>query len=121
MNVAFLGATQGMGRALARLMAQRGDRLFLLGRDLADLQKSARDLEARAGAAAGSVGCAACDLERPETIAPALAAAEQGLGKLECAVVTAGAFAPQQQLEDDPELARRVLTVDFAHTVLFCE
>ncbi len=121
MNVAFLGATKGMGRALARLMAQRGDRLFLLGRDLADLEKSARDLEARAGAAAGSVGCAACDLERPETFAPALAAAEQGLGELECAVVTAGIFAPQQQLEDDAELARRVLTVDFAHTVLFCE
>ena len=32
-KVAFLGATRGMGRALARLMAARGDRLFLLGRD----------------------------------------------------------------------------------------
>lgn len=121
MNVAFLGATKGMGRALARRMAERGDRLFLLGRDLADLEKSARDLEARAGAAAGSVACAACDLELPEGFAPALAAAEKALGKLECVVVTAGVFAPQQQLEDDPELARRVLTVDFGHTVLFCE
>jgi len=31
-KVAFLGATKGMGRALARLMAQRGDQLCLLGR-----------------------------------------------------------------------------------------
>ena len=59
MKVAFLGATKGMGRALARLMAERGDNLFLLGRDGADLERSARDLEARAGR--GRVGTAACD------------------------------------------------------------
>ncbi len=47
MKVAFLGATRGMGRALARLMAERGDSLFLLGRNLPDLEKSARDLEVR--------------------------------------------------------------------------
>ena len=45
MKVVFLGATKGMGRALARLLAQRGDQLFLLGRDLDDLQRSATDLE----------------------------------------------------------------------------
>ena len=39
MKVAFLGATRGMGRALARLMAARGDALFLLGRDAAELAK----------------------------------------------------------------------------------
>ena len=41
MKVVFLGATKGMGRALARLMAERGDALFLLGRDGADLERSA--------------------------------------------------------------------------------
>ena len=50
MKVAFLGATKGMGRALARLLAERGDALFLLGRDLEDLERSARDLEVRVGA-----------------------------------------------------------------------
>ena len=30
-------------------------------------------------------------------------------------------FATQDKLEADPELARRLLTVDFANTVLFCE
>src|SRR5262249_4753503 len=43
----MVGATRGMGRALARLMAERGARIFLLGRDSADLTASARDLEAR--------------------------------------------------------------------------
>jgi len=120
MRVAVLGATKGMGRALARLMSERGDRLFLLGRDAADLERSARDLEVR-GTAGTSVGTAACDLEQPETFAPALAAAEAGLRGLDTVVVTAGAFATQDALEADATLARRVLTVDFAHTVLFCE
>ncbi len=122
MNVAFLGATKGMGRALARRMAERGDRLFLLGRDLAELEKSARDLEARAapGRRRGRRGRSAT-WSSPEAFAPALSAAEKALGKLECVVVTAGLFGTQQQLEDDPELARRVLTVDFANTVVFCE
>ena len=36
-------------------------------------------------------------------------------------VVTAGLFATQDELEADAELARRLLTVDFANTVVFCE
>jgi len=119
MNVAFLGATKGMGRALARLMAGRGDRLFLLGRDIAELQRSAADLGVRGN---GDVpGVTRCDLEDPETFAPALAAATEALGKLDCVVVTAGMFGTQEALEADLDFARRVLTVDYAHTVIFCE
>jgi NAD(P)-dependent dehydrogenase (short-subunit alcohol dehydrogenase family) len=120
MKVAFLGATKGMGRALARLLAERGDALFLLGRDGADLERSARDLEVRAGKG-GRVGTAVCDLEKPEGFAPALDAAEAGLGGLDAVVVTAGLFATQDRLEQDVELVRRLLTADFAHTVVFCE
>ena len=47
MNVVLLGATKGMGRALGRRMAERGDRIFLLGRDLEDLEATADDLKVR--------------------------------------------------------------------------
>ncbi len=120
MRVAVLGATRGMGRALARLMAERGDRLFLLGRDPAELAKSARDLEARAGNDA-QVGAAPCDLESPDGFAAALDAAQSTLGGLDTVVVTAGLFATQGELEADPALTRRLLDVDFARTVEFCE
>src|SRR3954470_4778546 len=120
-KVAILGATKGMGRSLARQLAAQGAELFLLGRDADELGRSARDLEARAGRAAGTIGVAPCDLERPEQFAAALGAAEAALGGLEAVVVTAGLFATQDQLEADPELARRLLTVDFANTVVFCE
>jgi decaprenylphospho-beta-D-erythro-pentofuranosid-2-ulose 2-reductase len=120
-RVAILGATKGMGRALARRFAERGDAIFIMGRGAEDLERSARDLEVRGGQAPGSVHHAACDLERPEGFAPALAAAEAALGGLDTVVVTAGLFATQEALESDAELARRLLTVDFANTVVFCE
>ncbi len=119
MKVAFLGATKGMGRALARRMAERGDTLFLLGRDAEDLDRSARDLETRAGR--GIIGAARCDLEEPVTFASALASAEATLGGLDAVVVTAGLFGTQDQLEADPALLARLLQVNFANTVLFCE
>lgn len=119
MKVAFLGATSGMGRALSRLMAERGDELFVLGVPAEDAERTARDLEIRAGK--GRVGSAECDLLRPETFAPSLDAAEKALGGLEAVVVTAGVFATQERLEQDVDLARRLLLVDFANTVAFCE
>lgn len=119
MRVAILGATKGMGRALARRMAERGDSLVLLGRDDADLDRSARDLEVRG--AVGPVRHVRCDLLEPETFGPALDAALDWLGGLDAVVVTAAQFATQAELEADRALAARVLTVNFTHTVLFCE
>lgn len=119
MKVVILGGTRGMGRALARRMAARGERLFLLGRDADELARSAADLEQRGAPA--PVGRAVCDLEDPATFAPALEAADQALGGFDTVVVTAGLFGTQDQLEADLEWARRVLTANYVNTVLFCE
>ena len=48
MNCIVLGATKGMGRALSRALAERGDTMCLLGRNHQELQKTARDLQVRA-------------------------------------------------------------------------
>ena len=119
MNVVFLGATRGMGRALARLMAARGDRLCLLGRDLMDLERSARDLEITAEG--GIIAFAHCDLLEPAGFAAALEAAEAALGGVDTVVVTAGMFATQDALEADTQLRADLLTADFTNTVQFCE
>ena len=109
-----------MGRALARLMVERGDSVALLGRGARELQRSAADLKAR-GRAGGSVCSFECDLEAPSGFRAALDAAEAALGGLEVVVVTAALFATQDQLESDPQLTQRLLTIDFANTVVFCE
>ena len=119
MKVVFFGATRGMGRALARLMAERGDALFLLGRDALDLSRSAKDLELRG--APVEVGMAACDLLEPAGFESALAHAQEALGGFDTVVVTAGLFASQDALEVDSELCESLLAADFTNTILFCE
>jgi len=115
-----LGATRGIGRAIARALVERGDEVCVLGLDDGELEPSARDLEARASRAM-KVGTAVCNLEQPETFAPALDQADAALGGFDTVVVTAALFGTQDALERDVELARRLLTVNFAHTVVFCE
>jgi len=119
MKVAILGATKGMGRALARAAAERGDEVCILGRNSVDLERSAADLGVRG--AVDSVRSVACDLEKPEMFGPAIDAARESLGGLDAMVVTAAIFASQKELEADPDLAERLLRIDFTNTVLFCE
>lgn len=120
MKIVILGGTAGMGRAVARRLVERGDRLFLLGRDMGDLARSAADLAFRAPNAA-HIGHALCDLEKPDGFAAALDAADQALDGFDTVIVTAAIFAIQEVLEGDIELARRLMTVNYTNTIVFCE
>jgi short-subunit dehydrogenase len=116
----ILGGTSGMGRSLVQRLSERGDRVFLLGRDADQLERSAADAQARHP---GSLPArhAACDLEHPEQFAAALDAADAALEGFDTVIVSAGSFATQERLEDDIELTRRLVTVNYAHTLVFCE
>jgi len=118
-KVVFVGATKGMGLALARKLAERGEQLFLLGRDEGTLEATARDLEVRG--ATGTVGHGPLDLEDPEGFAAALDGASEQLGGFDTLVITAGLFATQEDLEADPALAERLTRVNFTNTVVLCE
>ncbi len=119
MKVAFVGATRGMGRALARALAERGDVLFLLGRDADEMALSARDLEVRGPRA--PVGHGPLDLGRPAGFADALDAADRALGGLDALVVTGGAFGRQEELAADPARLAALLEVNFTGTALLCQ
>jgi decaprenylphospho-beta-D-erythro-pentofuranosid-2-ulose 2-reductase len=118
-KVAFVGATRGMGRALARRLAERGDALFLLGRNAEDLALAARDLEARG--APGPVGHGSLDLGRPAGFPEALDAADGALGRFDTLVVTGGLFARQDELAGDPPRLGALLSANFTGTVLLCQ
>ena len=77
-----IGATRGMGRALARALAERGDALWLLGRDAVELEASARDLEARG--AVGVVGQAVLDLAKGSKNRRIIFAVQEGWVHLAC-------------------------------------
>jgi decaprenylphospho-beta-D-erythro-pentofuranosid-2-ulose 2-reductase len=118
-KVAFVGATRGMGRALARALAERGDVLFLLGRDAAEMARSARDLEARGPRA--PVGHAPLDLGRPTGFPEALDAADRAMGGLDALVVTGGVFGRQDELAADPARLATLLEVNFTGTAVLCQ
>jgi NAD(P)-dependent dehydrogenase (short-subunit alcohol dehydrogenase family) len=120
LKVVVLGGTKGIGRAVARRLAARGDRVHLLGRDSDELARGAADLQARAPGPA-PVTWSALDLEQPDTFAAGIQEAHAALGGFDTVVITAGLFATQPALEADLAFTRRMLTVNFAHTVLFCE
>ncbi len=118
MKVAVLGGTKGMGRSLARLFAARGDAVCLLGRDQADLDKSAEDLRSRGKA---DVSVLLCDLKKPYEFGAMLDAAHHALGGFDTVVLTAAMFATQDVLENDAASAEKLLTINFTNTILFCE
>ena len=120
MKIVILGATKGIGRAVARRLATRGDQLFLLGRDHNDLERSAGDLAIR-GSQSGTPGTAVCDLGDPRTFLPALDAAAAAMSSVDCVVVTAADFGTQDALEADLERTRHLLDVNFTNTIVFCE
>src|SRR6185436_4996723 len=94
MKVVMLGATRGIGRSLARLLATGGTKIHVLGRNADDLAKCAEDLKVR-GAAAVSTGL--CDLMAPATFAPALDAADATLGGFDTVILSAGVFGTQDE------------------------
>lgn len=118
MRVALLGATSGMGREVARRLAERGDSLMLLGRSPDRLAETAEDLRVRG---ARAVHTASCDLGDPGSFPTALDASEDALGRVDAVVITAGMFGTQDELEDDEALTARVLDLNFTKTIQLCE
>jgi decaprenylphospho-beta-D-erythro-pentofuranosid-2-ulose 2-reductase len=119
MKAAFVGATRGIGKALARRMAERADALFLLGRDAPALTVAARDLEARGARAPVRLG--PLDLGDPTGFAAALDAADAALGRFDTLVVTGGLFGSQDELAADPAQLQRLLDANFTGTALLCQ
>jgi short-subunit dehydrogenase len=114
----LFGATRGIGRALGRELAARGEPLFLLGRDESELARSCADLRLRGAAQADF---ARCELFEPAGFEPALARADAALGGFDTVILSAGIQEEQGASERAPELLERMLLADFVHSVRFCE
>jgi decaprenylphospho-beta-D-erythro-pentofuranosid-2-ulose 2-reductase len=120
MKTVILGAASGIGRAIAQQLAARGDHVFLMGIGDDDLKKSAQDTTSR-HPKQEATKYAICDLEKPETFADALDEADAALGNFDAVIVTAALFGTQEALENDIEFTRRLVTVNYGNTVVFCE
>lgn len=119
MRIAILGATRGIGRALAREASQAGHALALLGRDDLELERSTQDLRAR------TAGCTAlwahCDLAATASFPQVLEDVATRLGGLDAVVLTAALFAPQDVLTSDTARLEQLLHANFTGSILFLE
>jgi short-subunit dehydrogenase len=108
-RILIVGATSGMAEAAARVWAQRGERLYLLGRDAERLQALAADLKVRGADIAGVGHFDAADLaSHPAAVGAALAA----LGGLDVALLAQGVLGDQAASAADAATALKELTVN---------
>jgi 3-oxoacyl-[acyl-carrier protein] reductase len=81
------GASKGLGRACAEVLAAEGARLALCSRSQPELEKTAREIHDATGA---EVLAFAGDLDRPETIRDLIAAAVARFERLDILVNNSG-------------------------------
>lgn len=105
-SILIIGASAGIGRAVAAEFAQRRHDLVLAGRDLPELQAVAADLHLRHGVKTSAHCLNILDLESLKT---ALAACLPADDFLDGVVSTVGYLGDQKQAENDPEQAQEIL------------
>jgi len=81
------GASKGLGRACAEVLAQEGCRVVICSRSRDDLEKAAKDIR---GATGRDVLAFTGDLDRPETIRGLVAAAVERFGRIDVLVNNSG-------------------------------
>jgi short-subunit dehydrogenase len=91
-RILIIGAASAMAEATARLFAARGDALFLVARNAAQLDAIASDLKIRGAERVGQFVLDANDLPRHDAM---LAEAEQFLGGLDTVLIAHGTLSDQ--------------------------
>lgn len=111
----IVGASEGIGAALARHYAREGHRLILSARSEARLEALAAEI--------GGAEVVALDVTDPASLAAAaerIAAATLGsAGALDAAILMAADYDPGPVLQIDPGRAARIVTVNLTGTFLF--
>jgi short-subunit dehydrogenase len=100
-KILIVGAASAIAEAVARIFAERGDAIFLVGRKAEALESIAADLKARG---AKSVGMEIMDAGNVAAQAPMLDRAESFLGGLDTVLIAYGTLSDQKACEDSAEL-----------------
>jgi short-subunit dehydrogenase len=115
----ILGASSGIGKAVARRLAIRGTPLILAGRDAEDLERTAADLRVRYGVEAQPLPFDATDYDgHPAFFESCLSRLD---GSLAGVVLCHGDMADQAEAQRDFALARRMIDVNFTSAVSVLE
>jgi decaprenylphospho-beta-D-erythro-pentofuranosid-2-ulose 2-reductase len=100
-KVLIVGATSAIAEATARVLAARGDALYLVARNHDALAASAADLKVRGATSVGMEALDANDLAAHE---PMLQRAEQNLAGLDTVLIAYGTLSDQPACQNSAEL-----------------
>jgi decaprenylphospho-beta-D-erythro-pentofuranosid-2-ulose 2-reductase len=112
--VLIVGATSSIARALATRMAIAGDRLYLAGRDLPEVQRIARDVQIRCRTVVGTGVFDANDVASHPAL---LREAVVNLEGLDCAILAVGELGDQAEAEASFEEAGRIIQSNYTGVV----
>jgi decaprenylphospho-beta-D-erythro-pentofuranosid-2-ulose 2-reductase len=100
-RILIVGATSAIAEATARIFSQRGDSLFLAGRDQERLEAIASDLRIRG---CPKVEAYAIDVNDFDAHIPMLEAAERVIGNLDTVLIAHGTLSDQKACQQSVEL-----------------
>lgn len=109
-HVAIFGGTSAIAVETARVMAARGDKLFLIARDKQKLAAIEADLRVRG---ASVVATQTADLSDSGAHARLLSDARQALGDLDVVLVAHGSLPDQKECERDFRVAAAAINLNF--------
>lgn len=95
-NIIIIGATSAIAKAVARLYAHRGDRLYLIARDQERLSQIAEDLKIRGAQSVTSINFDVNDLDSHETI---ITDAFNALGVVDIVLIAHGTLPDQSSCQ----------------------
>ena len=113
-RILIIGATSAIAGATARILAQRGDRLYLLARNQERLSSLAADLKIRGAA---SVGYSQLDINDFDVHEDTINTAFAALGKIDVALIAHGTLPDQRICEVDFNTALAELNTNAISTV----
>lgn len=119
LRILIFGATSAIAQAVARQWVERGDAVFLVGRDAAKLAAIAADLGVRAQSS-GRVGAIQADLDDVARHADSLDAARSFLGSIDVVLIAQGTLPDQAGCERDVSMALRALHTNGLAVVALC-
>ncbi len=108
-RILIVGATSAIAEATARIFAERGDSLYLVGRKANRLESIAADLKVRGSPLVGVEALDANDVAAHE---PLLARAEQTLGGLDTVLIAHGTLSDQKACEASVDLTLQELSTN---------
>jgi dehydrogenase/reductase SDR family member 7B len=108
-NVWIVGASSGIGEAIAREYARAGASVLLSARRASELERVASSF----ASSSATVRCLPIDLEQPASIADGAAEAWTLLGGVDIVVLSAGISQRSMILETKLEVDRRLMEVNF--------